>query len=46
VDRDARADRDLLGSQSEIAGASDGVDFDEDVARIAEVNEMVAAIGT
>jgi hypothetical protein len=35
VDRDARADRDLLG---EIAGA-------EDVARIAEVNEMVAAIG-
>ena len=38
VDRDARADRDLLGPQSEIAGA-------EDVARIAEVNEMVAAIG-
>jgi len=46
VDRDARADRDLLGSQSEIAGAFDGVDLDEDVARIAEVNEMVAAIGT
>ena len=38
VDRDARADRDLLGPQSEIAGA-------EDVARIADVNEMVAAIG-
>jgi hypothetical protein len=35
-----------LGSQSEIAGAFDGVDLDEDVARIAEVNEMVAAIGT
>src|SRR5882757_6956502 len=33
-----RADRDLLGPQSEIAGA-------EDVARIADVNEMVAAIG-
>ena len=46
VDRDARANRDLLGSQSEIAGAFDGVDLDEDVARIAEVNETVAAIGT
>ena len=46
VDRDARAYRDLLGSQSQITGAFDGVDLDEDVARIAEVNEMVAAIGT
>src|SRR6266436_5339422 len=45
VDRDARADRDLLGPQREIGGAFDRVDLDEDVAWIAEVNEMVAAIG-
>jgi hypothetical protein len=45
VDRDACADGYLLGPQCEIAGAFDGVDLDEDVARIAEVNEMVAAIG-
>lgn len=42
VRRDAGAAHDLLGSDCEIRRAGGGTKFDEDVAAVAEVNEMFA----
>src|SRR5215218_8738792 len=45
VDRNACTNRYLLGPHGQIAGSFDGIDLDEDVAGIAEMNEVFAPIG-
>jgi hypothetical protein len=45
MDRNATAAHDLLGSKRQMACAGCGTDLDEDVAVIAEVNEMFALAG-
>jgi hypothetical protein len=45
VDRNARTDQHLLGSQGEIVGAYGGADLDADLAAVAKMKEMFAFIG-
>jgi len=45
VDRNACTDHHLLGPQGEIVGACGGADFDEDVAMVTKMNEMLALGG-
>jgi hypothetical protein len=45
VDRNACANRHLLGPQGEIVGACGGADLDEDLATVTKINELLAFCG-